>query len=120
MVIILLKIILFLNHNHRPDPCQLSVKKNIKYIVSKGLFSRDKPSQIIQEATSRIPVNFQPYMPSVEATRKIISRCRRHQKPPEPTSLSQIDIPLNLCKSFNLTKRMFFSFRPKYLAKNPV
>jgi len=31
----------------------------------------------------------------------IISRCRRHQKPPEPTSLSQIDIPLDLCKSFN-------------------
>ena len=79
------------------------VKKNIKYIVSisKALSSRDKPSQIIQEVTSRIPVNSQPYMPSVEAMRKIISRCRRHQKPPEPTSLSQIDIPLNLCKSFN-------------------
>lgn len=40
-------------------------------------------------------------MPSVEATRKIISRRRRHQKPSEPTSLSQIDIPLNLCKCFN-------------------
>jgi len=91
----------FLNHNHGPDPCRLLVKKNIKYIVSKALSSRDKPSQIIQEATSRIPVNSQPYMPSVEATRKIISRCRKHQKPPEPTSLSQIDIPLNLCKSFN-------------------
>lgn len=92
----------FLNHNHGPDPCRLLVKKNIKYIVSKALSSRDKPSsQIIQEATSRIPVNSQPYMPSVEATRKIISRCRRHQKPPEPTSFSQIVIPRNLCKSFN-------------------
>jgi len=56
----------FLNHNHGPDPCRLLVKKNIKYIISKALSSRDKPSQIIQEATSRIPVNSQPYMPSVE------------------------------------------------------
>lgn len=41
-------------------------------------------------------------MPSVEATRKIISRCRRHLLPPEPTSLSQIYIPLILCNSFNV------------------
>lgn len=80
----------FLNYNHGLDPCRLLVKKNIKYIFSKALSSRDKPSQIIQEATSRIPVNFQPYMLSVGATRKIISLCRRHQKPSEPTSLLMV------------------------------
>ncbi|KAL4119401.1 hypothetical protein QTP88_012210 [Uroleucon formosanum] len=58
----------------------------------------EKPSQIIQDIHSAVPITARPYMPSVEATRKIILRARRKLLPLEPSSVEEINIPDNLKK----------------------
>ncbi|KAL4135615.1 hypothetical protein QTP88_007213 [Uroleucon formosanum] len=59
------------------DASRLIVKTAIANINDKAKSTREKPSQIIQDIHSAVPITARPYMPSVEATRKIILRARR-------------------------------------------
>lgn len=87
--------------NHAPDASRLIVKTAIANINDKAKSTRENPSQIIQDIHSAVPITARPYMPSVEATRKIILRARRKLLPPEPSSVEEINIPDNLKKCLN-------------------
>ncbi|KAL4152768.1 hypothetical protein QTP88_000601 [Uroleucon formosanum] len=77
---------------------RLIVKTAIANMSDKAKSTREKSSQIIQDIHSAVPITARPYMPSVEATRKIILKARRKLLPPEPSSVEEINIPDNLKK----------------------
>ncbi|KAL4143748.1 hypothetical protein QTP88_006039 [Uroleucon formosanum] len=93
--------------NHAPDANRLIVKTAIANINDKAKSTREKPSQIIQDIHSAVPITARPYMPSVKATRKIILRARRKLLPPEPSSVEEINIPDNLKKCMMTVPNIF-------------
>jgi hypothetical protein len=80
-------------HNHSPDASRVDVTQALNEIKEKASESREKPSQIIQDAIVNMPEESFSYMPSNEALRKQISRVRQKNMPSQPQSLDDIDVP---------------------------
>jgi len=88
------------DHNHAPEAHRATVIDFRSDIKKRAHSTRDKPSQILQEVVSNIPLSIQPYLPGPEAVRKIIKRRRRKSLPAEPTTLEDINIPESLRNTF--------------------
>ncbi|KAL5240513.1 hypothetical protein ACI65C_007923 [Semiaphis heraclei] len=88
------------DHNHAPEAHRATVIDFRTNIKKRAHSTSDKPSQILQEVISNIPLSIQPYLPRPEAVRKIIKRKRRKCLPAEPTNLEEINIPISLRNTF--------------------
>ncbi|CAB4377451.1 unnamed protein product [Rhizophagus irregularis] len=63
--------------------------------------TRVKPAQIIQDSIVNMPQASYSYMPNKEALRRQISRVRADNMPPQPQTLQDIDVPINLRVTIN-------------------
>ncbi|CAI2199348.1 1686_t:CDS:1, partial [Funneliformis geosporum] len=67
----------FVEHNHSSQSSNAIVAEIIGQIKQKARIIRDKPSQIIQDITSSMLQEYQPYMPSSNALCARINRIKR-------------------------------------------
>jgi len=91
----------FVEHNHSPQPSNAKVAEIIGQIKQKARVTRDKPSQIIQDITSSMLQDYQPYMPSSNALRAIIGRIKRAEMPAQPQTIEEIIVPDSLRLTLN-------------------
>ena len=91
----------FGEHNHAPCASAASVAKIRNEIKIQAKSTRDKPIQIIQSINTFATPSIVPCLPSKNALRKTIKRIRRCDRPPEPMSLLDIDIPPELMHTLN-------------------
>lgn len=86
-------------HSHAPNPATQHIKKAVTSIKNTARNTKNKPCQIIQAQRSDagdLAMVVAPLMPSKNASRKIISRVRRVNKPKEPLCIEEINIPERL------------------------
>ncbi|CAB4418896.1 unnamed protein product [Rhizophagus irregularis] len=85
-------------HSHAPEANRVDVIRTVNMVKETAASqTRDKPSQIIQNAVINMPQESYSYMPNREALRRQVSRVRNINMPPQPKSLQDIDVPANLC-----------------------
>lgn len=83
-------------HNHAPDPSkvdELNFRTSIKREASTSL---DQPSQIIQRNVANISKSSCCALPNKYASAQIIRRARKSERPKEPTSLDDVNVPEKL------------------------
>ena len=88
-------------HNHAPCASAASVAKIRNEIKIQAKSTRYQPIQIIRSATTSATPSIVPCLPSKNALRKSIKRIRRYDRPSEPTSLVDINIPPELKLTLN-------------------
>ena len=95
----------FTEHNHAPQASASELAKSVGYLKEDARNTRDQPCQIIQNNVINTSPDIRPYLPSKDALRKKIKRVRQNERPQEPKTLHEIDIPANLRKT--LTGELF-------------
>ncbi|CAB4474192.1 unnamed protein product [Rhizophagus irregularis] len=90
------------DHNHAPEASRVDVVKTLNEIKDTAASqTRVKPAQIIQDSIVNMPQASYSYMPNKEALRRQISRVRADNMPPQPQTLQDIDVPINLRVTIN-------------------
>ncbi|CAB4404355.1 unnamed protein product [Rhizophagus irregularis] len=90
------------DHNHAPEASRVDVVKTLNEIKDTAASqTRVKPAQIIQDSIVDMPQASYSYMPNKEALRRQISRVRADNMPPQPQTLQDIDVPINLRVTIN-------------------
>ena len=84
-------------HNHSPEASRVDVVNTLNRIKETAASqTRVKPSQLIQDTIVSMPQASYPYMPNKDAMRRQISRVRTENIPPQPQTLQDINVPINL------------------------
>ncbi|CAB4401721.1 unnamed protein product [Rhizophagus irregularis] len=95
------------DHNHAPEASRVDVVKILNEIKDTAASqTRVKPAQIIQDSiVNMMPQASYSYMPNKKALRRQISRVRADNMPPQPQTLQDIDVSINLHQE--VTGKMF-------------
>jgi hypothetical protein len=82
-------------HTHGANEARVEALQAVTDIKQRAKDTMEQPSQIVNEATRQLHQAAMGQMPSRGATRQVIQRTRTQvaHAPPNPTSLSQLDIP---------------------------
>lgn len=83
-------------HNHAPVATRKNIAMARASVKQKASDSRATPAQIMEEVSNNVPQSCQSSLPTKTALRSIINRKRKCDTPIQPTSLADIDIPINL------------------------
>ncbi|CAG8850457.1 7659_t:CDS:1, partial [Racocetra persica] len=86
-------------HNHLPDATRPEVVKAITELKKRASETREKPVQLIQNYS--ISDDIQPFMPSLNALRQIVSRSKKIEKIPQTQNVLEINIPPSLHVTLN-------------------
>ncbi|CAG8783612.1 31006_t:CDS:1, partial [Racocetra persica] len=78
-------------HNHLPDATRPEVIKAVTELKKRVSETREKPVQLIQNYS--ISNNIQPFMPSLNALRQIVSHSKKIEKIPQTQNVLEINIP---------------------------
>ena len=70
-------------------------------VKSQAKNTKDAPCQIIQTFTTSVPPDIAPCLPTKNALRQQIKRIHQAHRPPEPRTLTEIEVPLALQKTLN-------------------
>ncbi|CAG8591948.1 11212_t:CDS:2, partial [Cetraspora pellucida] len=86
-------------HNHLPDATRPEDVKAVTELKKRASETREKPIQLIQNYS--ISDDIQPFMPSLNALRQIVSHSKKIEKIPQTQNVLEINIPPLLCVTLN-------------------
>uniref|UniRef100_A0A5S6QN60 FLYWCH-type domain-containing protein n=1 Tax=Trichuris muris TaxID=70415 RepID=A0A5S6QN60_TRIMR len=86
----------FVEHNHSPWLSAASISMIMDGVKKQARETRDLPCQIIQSCTTSAPLHVAAVLPSNEAIWQRIKRARSAQRPVEPKTLADINVPMDL------------------------
>lgn len=86
----------FVAHNHSSNASSADVSKIIGVVKAQAKNTKDAPCQIIQSCTTTAHPDIVPSLPSKNALRQKIKRIRQAHQLPEPKTIVDIEVPLEL------------------------
>ncbi|CAG8834763.1 24015_t:CDS:1, partial [Racocetra persica] len=86
-------------HIYAPQASRSEVVKAVAKIKKCVLETRKKPTQLIQDNMNSIPEEVRPYMPTLSALRRVVTRAQKNKGLQELQSASDLILPPSLCNT---------------------